>query len=49
MEKTNDINEIREAFKIMDTKQKADDNDPIFSGMIRYEDVKKALADGKEK
>ena len=35
--------------ELMDTIQKAYNNDLIFSGMIRYEDVKKALADGKEK
>ena len=35
--------------ELMDTIQKAYDNDLIFSGIIRYEDFKKALADGKEK
>jgi hypothetical protein len=35
--------------ELMDTIKKAYNNDLIFSGMIRYEDFKKALADGKEK
>ena len=35
--------------ELMDTIKKAYDNDLIFSGIIEYEDFKKALADGKEK
>jgi hypothetical protein len=35
--------------ELMDTIKKAYDDDLIFSGIIRYEDFKKALADGKEK
>jgi hypothetical protein len=35
--------------ELMDTITKAYDNDLIASGMIRYEDFKKALEDGKEK
>ena len=35
--------------ELMDIIKKAYDNELIFSGMIRYEDFKKALADGKEK
>ncbi|UCE08456.1 MAG: DUF1186 domain-containing protein [bacterium] len=35
--------------EIMDTIKKAYDDDLIASGMIRYEDFKKALEDGKEK
>ena len=35
--------------ELMDTIKKAYDNDLIFSGIIRYEDFRKALADGKEK
>jgi len=35
--------------ELMDTIKKAYNDDLIFSGMIRYEDFKKALADGKEK
>jgi len=35
--------------ELMDIIQKAYDNYLIFSGMIRYEDFQKALADGKEK
>ncbi len=35
--------------ELMDTVKKAYENSLIFSGMVRYEDFKKALADGKEK
>jgi hypothetical protein len=35
--------------EIMDTIKRAYDDDLIASGMIRYEDFKKALKDGKEK
>jgi hypothetical protein len=35
--------------ELMDTIKKAYDNELIFSGMIRYEDLKNALADGREK
>jgi hypothetical protein len=35
--------------ELMDTITKAYDDDLIASGMIRYEDFKKALKDGKEK
>jgi hypothetical protein len=34
--------------ELMDTIEKAYDNELIFPGMIRYEDFKKALADGKK-
>ncbi len=35
--------------ELMDTVKKAYENGLIFSGMVRYEDFKTALADGKEK
>jgi hypothetical protein len=35
--------------ELMDTIKKAYDNELIFSGMVRYEDFKNALEDGKEK
>ena len=35
--------------ELMDTIKKAYDNELIFSGMVRYEDFKKALEDGKER
>ena len=35
--------------ELMDTIERAYENELIFSGMIRYEDFKRALADGREK